>query len=104
MGTASHRKTANTPSAHACRHARALPGAVLQGRSGITQIEGFPCEDFSTRFAGEIKGFDPTGYIDKKNARRMDSCIKYTMVAGKKARGMLCFAFCCTVLSTVNMC
>ena len=58
----------------------------LQGRSGITQIEGFPCEDYSTRFAGEIKGFDPTGYIDKKNARRMDSCIKYTMVAGKKVK------------------
>ena len=71
-----------TVPAHTCM--RCVFIAWLQGRSGITQIEGFPCEDFSTRFAGEIKGFDPTGYIDKKNARRMDSCIKYTMVAGKK--------------------
>ena len=75
---------------------------AVQGRSGITQIEGFPCEDYSTRFAGEIKGFDPTGYIDKKNARRMDSCIKYTMVAGKKvwwllplSSGLIKASMCC---------
>ena len=65
---------------HACR----LRSLHLQGRSGISQIDGFPCDDYTTRFAGEIKDFDPTGYVDKKNARRMDSCIKYTMVAGKK--------------------
>lgn len=50
----------------------------------MTAIESFPCEDYSTRFAGEIKGFQCNGYVSKKNERRMDNCIKYTMVAGKK--------------------
>ena len=57
---------------------------VLQGKSGISQIENFQCEDFATRFAGEIKGFECNGYVSKKNERRMDNCIKYTLVAGKK--------------------
>ena len=56
----------------------------LQGKSGISQIENFHCEDFATRFAGEIKGFECNGYVSKKNERRMDNCIKYTLVAGKK--------------------
>lgn len=56
----------------------------VQGKSGVSQIESFSCEDYSTRFAGEIKGFQCNGYVSKKNARRMDNCIKYTMVAGKK--------------------
>ena len=55
-----------------------------QGKSGITQIENFSCDDFATRFAGEIKGFQCNGYVSKKNERRMDNCIKYTIVAGKK--------------------
>ena len=55
-----------------------------QGKSGITQIENFSCGDFATRFAGEIKGFQCNGYVSKKNERRMDNCIKYTIVAGKK--------------------
>ncbi|KAK9918996.1 hypothetical protein WJX75_008560 [Coccomyxa subellipsoidea] len=58
---------------------------LLEGKSGVSQIESFSCEDYSTRFAGEIKGFQCNGYVSKKNARRMDNCIKYTMVAGKKA-------------------
>jgi 3-oxoacyl-[acyl-carrier-protein] synthase II len=68
-----------------------------QGRSGISQIEGFECGEYTTRFAGEIKDFDPSGYIDKKNARRMDACIKYTMVAGKKARACGCCHALCTL-------
>ncbi|CAL8465756.1 g5292 [Coccomyxa elongata] len=58
---------------------------LLEGKSGVTPIESFPCDDYSTRFAGEIKGFQCNGYVSKKNERRMDNCIKYTMVAGKKA-------------------
>ncbi len=56
----------------------------LQGKSGVSQIENFRCEDFATRFAGEIKGFECNEYVSKKNERRMDNCIKYTLVAGKK--------------------
>lgn len=58
---------------------------LLAGESGIVRITEFPCEDFSTRFAGVIRDFDPGDYIDKKQARRVDAFIRYTMVAGKKA-------------------
>lgn len=58
---------------------------LLAGTSGITAITDFPCEDFPTRFAGTIRGFDPEGYLDKKQARRVDKYIAYAMVAGKKA-------------------
>jgi 3-oxoacyl-[acyl-carrier-protein] synthase II len=58
---------------------------LLAGNSGITPITQFPCDDFPTRFAGNIKDFDPGEYLDKKQARRVDKSISYTMVSGKKA-------------------
>lgn len=58
---------------------------LLAGKSGVGPIESFPCADFPTRFAGEIRNFDVGNYIDKKQARRVDSFIRYAMVAGKKA-------------------
>ena len=58
---------------------------LLAGKSGIVPIEGFPCQDFPTRFAGVIRNLDTGDYIDKKQARRVDPFIRYTMVAGKKA-------------------
>lgn len=58
---------------------------LLAGESAIKMISGFPTEEFSTRFAGEIHGFDPGEYIDKKRARRLDPFISYALVAGKKA-------------------
>lgn len=61
---------------------------LLQGTSGIVPIESFPVADYPTRFAGEIRNFDPGDYMDKKQARRVDPFIRYTMVAGKKALEM----------------
>lgn len=58
---------------------------LLAGKSGITPITHFPCDDYPTRFAGNILGFDPGEYIDKKQARRVDKFIGYALVAGKKA-------------------
>lgn len=58
---------------------------LLQGNSGISLITEFPCEEYPTRFAGIIKEFDPGDYMDKKQARRADKFIGYTIVAGKKA-------------------
>lgn len=58
---------------------------LLEGNSGVKTITEFPCEDFPTRFAATIPEFDPGDYIDKKQARRVDKYIIYTMVAGKKA-------------------
>jgi len=59
--------------------------SLLEGKSGITPIDQFPCEDYPTRFAGSVQDFEVGDYMDKKQARRVDPFIRYTMVAGKKA-------------------
>lgn len=59
--------------------------SLLDGKSGIGPIETMPVEEYPTRFAGEVKDFDVGEYMDKKQARRVDPFIRYTMVAGKKA-------------------
>ncbi len=61
---------------------------LLAGRSGITPIQAFPCEEYPTRFAGSVQDFEVGDYIDKKQARRVDPFIRYAMVAGKKALEM----------------
>ncbi len=59
--------------------------SLLEGKSGVSLITEFPCEEFGTRIAATIKNFDPGEYIEKKQARRVDKNIAYTIVAGKKA-------------------
>jgi 3-oxoacyl-[acyl-carrier-protein] synthase II len=59
--------------------------ALLEGKSGIGPILGFDCSEYSTRFAGQIHGFDSGEYIEKKQARRLDPYASYAIVAGKKA-------------------
>ncbi|CAI9093428.1 OLC1v1028929C1 [Oldenlandia corymbosa var. corymbosa] len=58
---------------------------LLEGESGITLIDRFDAKDFTVRFAGQIRNFTSTGYIDGKNDRRLDDCWRYCLVAGKKA-------------------
>ncbi|MEI6242980.1 MAG: beta-ketoacyl-ACP synthase II, partial [Chlamydiota bacterium] len=58
---------------------------LLAGESSIVPIQEFPCENYPTRFAGVIRGFDVGDYLSKKQARRVDPFISYAMVAGKKA-------------------
>ncbi len=58
---------------------------LLNGESGASAITHFNTDDFSTRIAASIPDFDAGEYMDKKNARRVDKCIAYTIVAGKKA-------------------
>jgi len=59
--------------------------SLLAGKSGVQPITHFPCEEYPTRFAAAIPDFDPGQYVDRKQARRIDPFIAYTMVAGKKA-------------------
>lgn len=61
---------------------------LLSGTSGVGPIENFPCGDYPTRFAGEIRNFDTGPYLDKKQARRVDPFVRYAAVAGKKALEM----------------
>lgn len=58
---------------------------LLSGESGISSINDFPCEDYPTRFAGVVKDFEPEAYLDKKQARRVDKSIAFSIAAGKEA-------------------
>ncbi|KAJ7530020.1 hypothetical protein O6H91_15G075300 [Diphasiastrum complanatum] len=58
---------------------------LLEGQSGISYIDRFDVSKFSTKFAGQIRDFSSEGYIDGKNDRRLDDCIRYCIVSGKKA-------------------
>ncbi|MBP9743060.1 MAG: beta-ketoacyl-ACP synthase II [Burkholderiales bacterium] len=55
---------------------------IKNGISGIDKITHFDASDFATKFAGELKNFSTKGYIEDKDARRMDLFIRYGMVAG----------------------
>ncbi|XP_008225453.1 PREDICTED: 3-oxoacyl-[acyl-carrier-protein] synthase I, chloroplastic [Prunus mume] len=58
---------------------------LLAGESGVGPIDRFDASKFPTRFGGQIHGFSSEGYIDGKNDRRLDDCLRYSIVAGKKA-------------------
>ncbi len=62
--------------------------SLLAGKSGITPITAFPCEEYPTRFAGSVQDFEVGDYLDKKQARRVDPFIRYSVVAGKRALEM----------------
>ncbi|XVE70748.1 hypothetical protein DITRI_Ditri10aG0095900 [Diplodiscus trichospermus] len=58
---------------------------LLEGVSGISEIETFDCAQFPTRIAGEIKSFSTDGWVAPKFSKRMDKFMLYTITAGKKA-------------------
>ncbi|HXV75439.1 MAG TPA: beta-ketoacyl-ACP synthase II [Candidatus Polarisedimenticolaceae bacterium] len=59
--------------------------ALLAGKSGIDRITKFDASNLSSQIAGEVKGFDPTAYIEPKEARKMDSFSHYAVAAAKQA-------------------
>ena len=59
--------------------------ALLEGQSGIVNIEHFDATNFSTRFAGLVKDFDCEQYMSKKESRKMDLFIQYGIAAGIQA-------------------
>jgi len=58
---------------------------VLAGKSGIAPVTSFDVADFSVRFGGEVRDFDVTEYIPKKDARRMGTFIHYGIAAACQA-------------------
>lgn len=58
---------------------------LLNGVSGISEIEAFDCSQYPTRIAGEIKSFSADGWVAPKLSKRMDKFMLYMLTAGKKA-------------------
>jgi 3-oxoacyl-[acyl-carrier-protein] synthase II len=55
------------------------------GVSGIDYIAKCDTADLRVNFAGEVRGFDPGNYLDRKEARRLDPCIQFALVAAQEA-------------------
>jgi 3-oxoacyl-[acyl-carrier-protein] synthase II len=58
---------------------------LVAGKSGVDYITLFDASDMETKFAGEVKGFEPTDYISRKEVRRMDRFAQLAVAAGYKA-------------------
>lgn len=58
---------------------------LVEGKSGIDKITRFDTTNFSTQIAGEVKDFDPSLYIDKKEAKRMDRFTQFAVAGSKMA-------------------
>ncbi len=59
--------------------------ALLEGKSGIAPITLFDASTYPTRIAGEVKGFEPEKFMEKKEARRNDRFIQFALAAGDMA-------------------
>lgn len=58
---------------------------LISGKSGAAPITYYDTEKFKTKFACEVKNFNPTDFIDRKEARKMDKFAQYAMVAADEA-------------------
>jgi 3-oxoacyl-[acyl-carrier-protein] synthase II len=58
---------------------------LVSGRSGAAPITRFDASKFKTRFACEVKGFNPEDFIDRKEARKMDPYTQFAVVCADEA-------------------
>ncbi|HKI79109.1 MAG TPA: beta-ketoacyl-ACP synthase II, partial [Ignavibacteriaceae bacterium] len=59
--------------------------SLLAGKSGSALITNFDASKLETKFACELKGFDPANYLDKKTARRLDPYAQYALSSAMMA-------------------
>lgn len=59
--------------------------AILQGKSGVQPITLFDASEYPVRIAAEVKGFDPTKYIEPKEVKKMDRFIHFAIAATEMA-------------------
>ncbi len=59
--------------------------ALVAGQSGVGTITKFDASAFATQIAGEVKGFDPLRFIEKKDVKKMDVFIQYAIAASQFA-------------------
>ncbi len=65
--------------------------ALTAGVSGVDSITKFDAAQFATRIAGEVRGFDPLQFIEKKDVKKMDVFIQYAIAAAQFAMDDACF-------------
>ena len=58
---------------------------LTTGQSGITKITRFDASKYACQIAGEVKDFNPSDYIDKKEIKKMDTFIHYAVAASQEA-------------------
>ena len=58
---------------------------MANGVSGCDYIKQFDCSKFKTRFACEVKDFDPTTYLERKEARKIDRYCQFALIASDEA-------------------
>jgi len=59
--------------------------SLKEGKSGVDYITYFDTKDFNTKFAAELKGFNPQNYMDRKLAQRTDPFTQYALVSTEEA-------------------
>ncbi|MFT5248806.1 MAG: 3-oxoacyl-[acyl-carrier-protein] synthase II [bacterium] len=59
--------------------------ALITGKSGCANITYFDTEKFKTKFACELKNFDPLEHFDRKEARKLDRFAQYALVSSDEA-------------------
>ena len=62
--------------------------SLKEGRLGVTNVTRFDVSDFDVKCAGEVKDFDPTAVIEKKECRRLDRFTQFAVVAADEALKM----------------
>lgn len=58
---------------------------ITSGKSGVGEITHFDTSDFPVKIAGEVKNFTPEDFVDKKDCRKFDKFIIYSLVAAELA-------------------
>jgi 3-oxoacyl-[acyl-carrier-protein] synthase II len=58
---------------------------LINGKSGIDYITLFDASSYETKFAGEVKGFEPTNYMSHKDARRTDRFAQFAVATSLQA-------------------
>lgn len=59
--------------------------SLIAGKSGVGKVTYFDTTEFDTKFAAELKGFDPLNFMDRKLSQRVDPFTQYALVASDMA-------------------
>ncbi len=59
--------------------------SLVEGRSGVSRLDRFDTEQYSSKIAGLVSDFEPEKYFNRKEVRRMDTFVQYGLVAAREA-------------------